>query len=102
MFNSGLMIRIGRTEEIEKQYRECYIRFSCPANWINYANNHAPGIADKYEAIFAHVDKFDPRLWMTCSDGAPLYGALLKAANQAQVLTSALVRFPSLHSDIDN
>ena len=96
MFNSGLMIRIGRTEEIEKQYRECYIRFSCPANWINYANNHAPGIADKFEAIFAHVDKFDPRLWMTCSDGAPLYGALWRSENSdgtvyARYLYSCLV-----------
>lgn len=76
MFNSGLMIRIGSTKEIEKQFQESYIRFGCPANWVNYANNHAPGIADKYEAVFAHVDRFDPRLWMTCDDGVPLYGAL--------------------------
>ena len=59
VFSSGIMLRVGKTEEIEKQYNEGYLRFSCPANWINYAKIQPPGIADKYEAVFAHV-KRDP------------------------------------------
>ena len=62
VFSSGIMLRIGKTEEIEKQYNEGYLRFSCPANWINYAKIQPPGIADKYEAVFAHVKRDDPRL----------------------------------------
>ena len=62
VFSSGIMIRIDKTEVIEKQYNEGYLRFSCPANWINYAKIQPPGIADKYEAVFAHVKRDDPRL----------------------------------------
>lgn len=72
MFNSGLMLRLGKTAEIEKQFNEGYLRFSCPANWINYANNHPDGVADKYEGIFAHVKKDDPRLSTPGDDGVPL------------------------------
>lgn len=72
MFSSGIMIRIDKTEVIEKQYNEGHLRFSCPANWINYAKNQPLGIADRYEAVFAHVKKDDPRLGMICDDGYPL------------------------------
>ena len=66
------MLRLGSTEEIEKQFNEGYIRFSCPANWINYARHNAPGIADKFEAVFAHVKRDDPRLATKGDDGVPL------------------------------
>lgn len=72
MFNSVVFLRIGRTDEIERQIDSSMIKFGCPANWINYANNHPDGIADKYEAVFAHVRKDDPRLSMICDDGVPL------------------------------
>ena len=72
VFRSGIMLRIDKSEEIEKQYNEGYLRFSCPANWINYAKIQPPGIADKYEAVFAHVKRDDPRLGMICDDGYPL------------------------------
>jgi hypothetical protein len=36
-FKTGVMLRLGKTDEIEKQYNEGYLRFSCAANWINYA-----------------------------------------------------------------
>lgn len=63
VFRSGIMLRIGKTEEIVRQYEEGYLRFSCPGNWIMYAKkNHDDGIADRYEAIFAHVKRDDPRL----------------------------------------
>ena len=39
---------------------------------INYAKIQPPGIADKYEAVFAHVKRDDPRLGMICDDGYPL------------------------------
>ncbi len=70
--SSGIMLHIGKTEEIKKQFEEGYLRFSCPANWINYAKKQPPGIADRYEAIFAHVKKDDPRFGMICDDGYPL------------------------------
>ena len=63
VFRSGIMLRIGKTEEIVRQYEEGYLRFSCPGNWIMYAKkNHDDGIADRYEAVFAHVKRDDPRL----------------------------------------
>ncbi len=71
MFRSGIMLRIGKNDDIEKQYNEGYLRFSCPANWINYARSQPEGIADKYEAVFAHVAKNDPRL-LEESYGDPL------------------------------
>lgn len=72
MFSSGIMIRLGKTEEIEKQYNEGYLRFSCPANWVNYARLQPPGVADRFEAVFAHVKKDDPWFGMICDDGYPL------------------------------
>lgn len=66
------MIRLDKTEEIEKQYNEGYLRFGCPANWINYARLQPPGVADRYEAVFAHVRKDDERFGMICDDGYPL------------------------------
>ena len=62
VFSSGIMIRVGKTEEMEKQYNEGYLRFSCPANWINYAKIQPPGIADKFEAVFAHVKRLEIRV----------------------------------------
>ena len=72
MFSSGIMLRLGSTEEIEKQFEEGYIRFGCPANWILYARTQPPGVADRFEGIFAHVKKDDPRFGMICDDGYPL------------------------------
>jgi hypothetical protein len=72
VFNSGLMLRLGKTEEIEKQFYEGYLRFGCPANWINYANIRPEGIADKYEGVFAHVKNNDPLLSALGDDGVPL------------------------------
>ena len=69
VFRSGIMLRIGKTEDIERQYEEGYLKFSCPGTWIMYAKkNHDDGIADKYEAIFAHVKRDDPRLLKACNN----------------------------------
>ena len=65
-FSSGIMLRVGKTEEIERQFNEGYLRFGCAANWIMYANSQPPGIADMFEAIFAHINKDDPRLLEEC------------------------------------
>lgn len=62
IFDSGVMLRLGKTEEIEKQFNEGYLRFSCPANWINYARHDSSGVSDIYEGVFAHVRKNDRRL----------------------------------------
>ena len=70
VFSSGIMLRIGKTEEIERQFNEGYLRFGCAANWIMYAKSQPPGIADKYEAIFAHINKDDPRLSEECHHDA--------------------------------
>ncbi len=72
MFDSGIMLRLGKTENIHRQYEECRLTFSCPANWIMYAKQDASGIADKYEAIWGHVRKDDTRLSQICDDGTPL------------------------------
>ena len=62
MAKSSIMLRIGKTEGIEKQYNNCFLNFGCPANWIDLAKKDTTGKADKYEAVFAHVKKDDPRL----------------------------------------
>ena len=51
MFRSGIMLRVGTTEEIERQFKEGYLRFGCAANWIMYAKSQPPGIPDRYEAL---------------------------------------------------
>jgi len=70
--STGIFIRLGKTDSISKQYKDGYLEFGCPANWIDYANKHCDGIADKYEAIVGHVKKDDPRLSMLGDDGIPL------------------------------
>ena len=50
-FHCGVLIRVGSTEKILDQYKNRYLRFGCPANWINYANTHRDGIADEYEGV---------------------------------------------------
>lgn len=72
MFNSGIMLRLGKTVNIHRQYEECRLTFGCPANWIRYAKHDATGIADEYEAILGHVSRSDERLSQICDDGAPL------------------------------
>ena len=63
MAYSNIMIRIGETDKIERQFNEGYLRFGCPANWINYAEKYPDsGTADRFEAVFAHVKKDDPRI----------------------------------------
>ena len=56
------MLRIGKTKVIEEQFNNCYLNFCCPANWIDLAQKDMTGTADKYEAVFAHVKKGDPRI----------------------------------------
>ena len=34
---SILFMRAGKTEEIMDSYKNNYLKFGCPANWINYA-----------------------------------------------------------------
>lgn len=56
------MLRIGKTKKIEEQFNEGFLWFGCPANWIDYAKKDSSGIADRYEVVFAHVPKDDPRI----------------------------------------
>lgn len=69
---TDLLMRIDKTDKIQKQIKEGFVTFGCPANWIDYAKKHEDGIADKYEAICGHVAKDDFRLSMLGSDGIPL------------------------------
>jgi hypothetical protein len=62
MAYSNILIRIGETDKIERQFNDGYLRFGCPANWIDFANKDTSGVADRYEAIFAHAKKDDPRI----------------------------------------
>lgn len=70
--STGILIRIGKTDEIMTQFNDGFIEFGCPANWITYAKNDCSGIADKYEAIIGHVHNDDPRLSVLGDDGIPL------------------------------
>ena len=69
---SDILIRVDCKERIRKQYSEGFLEFGCPANWIQFADTHADGIADKFEAICGHVERTDERLSMICDDGVPL------------------------------
>ena len=70
--STGILLRIGETTELCKQYENGYLKFGCPANWIDYAKKADDGIADRYEALIGHVKKDDPRLWVLGDDGVPL------------------------------
>ena len=69
---TDILIRIDYSEKIKEQYDNNKIYFGCPANWIDLAKKDKEGIADKFEAIFAHVKKGDSRLSIICDDGIPL------------------------------
>lgn len=53
-----LLLRIGKTEDIERVYNSKKITFGCAANWIDYANTAQNStIGDSLEAVFAR-EKF--------------------------------------------
>ncbi len=52
----NILLRIGASEKIQKDYDSKQVTFSCAANWIDYAdkcNNLTTG--DYLEGVFAHV-----------------------------------------------
>lgn len=42
-FSTGMLMRIGSKERLEKCYREKKLEFSCAANWVDYAQNGNSG-----------------------------------------------------------
>lgn len=61
-FSTGMLMRVGSKERLEKCYREKKLEFSCAANWVDYAQNGNSVTGDYLECIFAHVNNDDPRL----------------------------------------
>lgn len=46
MAKSSIMLRIGKTEGIEEQYNNCFLKFGCPANWIDLAKQNGYNVTD--------------------------------------------------------
>lgn len=61
-FSTGMLMRVGSKETLERCYREKKLAFSCAANWVDYAQNGNSVTGDYLECIFAHVNNDDPRL----------------------------------------
>lgn len=60
---SALLFRIGRKSTIEQQFKEGYITFGCPANWIDYSIKHKDSqTGDLYECIIGQTLQCDPRV----------------------------------------
>lgn len=54
--SSILFMRAGKTEEIMDGYNNDYIKFTCPANWIDYALKYGNEIiGDMYDCSFANT-----------------------------------------------
>ena len=55
-FTTTLLMRVGKTEEIQRCYDENILSFGCAANWLDYSlkqNNQITG--DPFEGAFAHI-----------------------------------------------
>ena len=59
-FSTGMLMRVGSKERLEKCYREKKLEFSCAANWVDYAQNGNSVTGDYLECIFAHVNRNVP------------------------------------------
>lgn len=75
-------MRAGNYRSIWSDYKNNWITFSCPANWIDYAakqkkRNITSGIEDWHECTFAHVDKSFNENGVTNGRGIPSGSNLL-------------------------
>lgn len=93
--SSILFMRAGKTEEIMDGYKNNYLKFGCPANWINYALKCANDtIGDVCECVFANVKDNDPRInSLTDKYGKPM-GDHLLILNNEKTHTSLLRYVP--------
>ena len=63
-FHCGVLIRVGSTEKILDQYENRYLRFGCPANWINYANMPQDGMWHTSLVLLSLVRRFKIQCWL--------------------------------------
>ena len=93
--NAFLFMRVGKTADIMDSYKNDYIKFTCPANWIHYAISQRNGtIGDPYECSFANVREDDPRIDnLTDAHGRPMGNHLL-VLNNKNTHTSLLCYLP--------
>lgn len=56
------LMRVDSPENIDRDFYQNRLTFSCPANWLDYAlKQNDETIGDRYECIFAHLDASDER-----------------------------------------
>ena len=74
-----LLMRVGPTESIEKNYRDKILTFGCAANWLDYALTKGnQTVGDIFECVFARTVGRDPRIRsVTDSRGKPMGDHLL-------------------------
>ena len=57
------ILRVDDYREISELYKNNKIKFSCPANWCNYADSQKDNfIGDQLECVFAHLKPDDYRI----------------------------------------
>lgn len=80
-----LLMRVGPTESIEKNYRDKILTFGCAANWLNYALTKGnQTVGDIFECVFARTVGRDPRIHsVTDLRGKPMGDHLLVLENIA-------------------
>lgn len=88
-----LLMRVGPTESIEKNYRDKILTFGCAANWLNYALTKGnQTVGDIFECVFAQTYKTDTRIHgLTDSRGKPMGNHLLILENTAD--DSCILRY---------
>ncbi len=60
---SSVLMRIDHSEKIQTMYKEGFVEFGCPANWLDYAMKcKDETIGDYFECVFAHTLKSDKRI----------------------------------------
>ena len=95
-FSTGMLMRVGSKERLERCYREKKLEFSCAANWVDYAQNGNSVTGDYLECIFAHVNNDDPRLSdLRDSHGLPM-GNHIEILRRSDDQTSYLRYTPTL------
>lgn len=61
--DATLFLRVGNTKDVYDLYHANQMRFSCPANWLDYAIKKGDqSTGDYQECVYAHLKKDDPRV----------------------------------------
>lgn len=80
-FTSSMLLRVDSLENIKSSYENQTLRFSCAANWIDYAKKGNTSIGDHLECTFAHFPKNDDTQFFD-SHGHPMGNHLMVTEDQ--------------------